>query len=340
MSPDILIVGQGLAGSVLGWELERAGISFRIADAGLPSATRAAAGIVNPITGRRLTKTAGIETQLPAARALYRDVEAALGVPLWRDLRVRRIFADEREREMFASRQARGELTPFLGASDATGFWIEGAGRVDLPGLLDGLRERWQRQRKLRNERVDWARAAAEHELIVDCTGRADTAFDFVPWEFSKGEVLRLSIERLDPDVILNDGRWLLPLGDREAMVGATHEPGKTDLLPSADARRELEASARRLLGGSKSHETSLAFPLFQVTSQLAGVRTSAPDRRPVAGRHPKNPRLGLLNGLGGRGAHWAPWLARQWVNHLTEGVPFSSDVDVARFWHYRSSQA
>ena len=111
MRPDILIVGQGLAGTMLGWELERAGISFVIADSGHASAaTSAAAGIINPITGRRLVKSWRIETLLPEARAVYHDFEAELGVTLWRDMRVRRLFGDDRERAVFVAKHAQREL--------------------------------------------------------------------------------------------------------------------------------------------------------------------------------------------------------------------------------------
>ena len=70
----------------------------------------------------------------------------------------------------------------------------------------------------------------------------------------------------------------------------------------------------------------------FSVTGHSAGVRVNLPDKRPIAGRHPDNPRLGIINGLGAKGALLAPMLARQWVNHLTEGVPFDAEVDVRRF--------
>ena len=39
-----------------------------------------------------------------------------------------------------------------------------------------------------------------------------------------------------------------------------------------------------------------------------------------------------MLAGLGSKGVSLAPWLARQWWNHLSEGVPFDPEVDVARF--------
>ena len=97
MRPDILIIGQGLAGTMLAWELERAGIAFEIADCGHEGAASAvAAGIINPITGRRLVKSWRYESWFPVARESYRALETALGTTLWHDMRIRRTFADER----------------------------------------------------------------------------------------------------------------------------------------------------------------------------------------------------------------------------------------------------
>src|SRR4051812_11744212 len=115
MDAEILILGQGLAGTLLAWELERARIPFVIVDPGhATAATSAAAGIINPITGQRLVKSARIESLLPLARATYREIETTFGVPLWREMRVRRIFADDRERAVFAAKQRSGELAPFV----------------------------------------------------------------------------------------------------------------------------------------------------------------------------------------------------------------------------------
>ena len=109
MRADILIVGQGLAGTMLGWACERAGISFAVVDTGhAGAATTVAAGIINPITGRRLVKSWEVDRLLPLARATYRDIEAALGVPVWREMRVWRRLADERERRVLAEKRARG----------------------------------------------------------------------------------------------------------------------------------------------------------------------------------------------------------------------------------------
>lgn len=332
MPPDLLIVGQGLAGTLLAWELERAGIAFAIADEGRAgTASRVAAGIINPITGRRLVKSWGVDDFLPLARATFRELEAELGVPVWRELRVRRRLADERERRTFAEKAARGELAPFADEADGNGFWIEGAARVDLGRLLDAARERWRARGWWREAAVAMGEEARRHALVIDCSGLNGTqrgAFEFVPWEFSKGELLTIAVDGLAPDVVLNHGHWVLPIAPGLAAVGATHEPGVIDSAPTAAARALLAASAAALLGRP-----------FNVTGQAAGVRVNLPDKRPVAGRHPANARLGVFNGLGAKGALVAPALARQWAQHVATGAPFDAAVDVARFFAGRSSQ-
>lgn len=326
MHADVLIAGQGLAGTLLAWELERAGISFAVADAGQRAAASwAAAGILNPITGRRLVRSWRYETLRPAAAAVFRELEAELGVPLWREMRLRRRFADERERAVAARKLAAGELAPYVESADAAGLWLREAARVDLPALLAVARARWAGQGRLREERVNLGEAAQDHALVVDCTGRAAAepgAFAFVPWEFSKGEILEIAAEGLVADVIVNDGHWIVPVGDGVAWVGATHEPGGRDARVSAAAREKLTGWAGGLLDGRR----------FTVVGQRSGVRVNLPDRRPVAGRHPQHERLGLCGGLAAKGTLWAPFLARQWADHLTTGRPFDPEVDLRRF--------
>lgn len=333
---DILIVGQGLAGTCLAWELERAGMPFEILDGGHATATSlAAAGIINPITGRRLVKSWRFDARWPLARRFYRELEDALGVRLWHEMRVRRTFADDRERQALAEKRRRGELAPFAGSdtTEGDGFWIEGAARVDLPALLGAARARWRARGALRELAVvDPAAEAGRYDLVIDCAGLATArggAFGFVPWEFSKGEMLEVAVAGLAPDVIFNCRHWVLPVGPGAAWVGATHEPGKLDRAPTAVGRATIEAGLGTLLAGRA----------YTVTGQRAGVRVNLPDKHPVAGRHPLTARLGLVNGLGSKGALHAPALARQWLHHLTEDVPFDAEIEVGRFFGRNSEQ-
>ena len=323
MSCDILIVGQGLAGTLLAWEFERVGIPFKIVDAGhAHGASRVAAGIINPITGQRIVKSWMIDTMLPVARESYTAFEKVLGLSLWREMRVRRLYVNEAERRVLAEKQARGDLGDYARANDGDGFWIEGAARVDVFALLTAARTRWMAAGVMREERVDLAIVRYQHDLVIDCTGDGVGPFSSVPWQFSKGECLTIAIDGLIPDVILNRRHWILPLRPGRAMVGATHSPGCRDIVLTQDARAALEAGLRLVSSDP-----------YAVVDQQAGVRVYVADKRPVVGRHPQDPRLGVINGLGGKGALFAPALARQWVNHLLEGVPFAPEVDVARIW-------
>ena len=330
MAAPIVIVGQGLAGSVLAWEFERAGIEFEVVDRGHAEASsRVGAGIINPITGQRLVKSWRVDEWLPTALETYREMERALGVSLVRAQRVRRFFADERERAVFAEKSARGELAPYLGSCDSDGFWIEGAARVDTAVLIVAMRARLRAAGRLREESVEVSagREAAEggrRELTIWCAGAGEAGggeFAFAGLRPAKGEMLTIAVDGLAPEVILNRGHWVLPLSDGVARVGATFEPGVADGRPTAAARAELERSAAAMLGRP-----------FAVVAHEAGVRMTTADRRPVAGRSVRDARVGIFNGLGSKGALLAPRLARQWVNHLTEAVPFEAAVDVARF--------
>jgi glycine oxidase len=327
MCPDVLIIGQGLAGTMLAWELERAGIAFTIVDQGhTTAATWAAAGIINPITGRRLVKSWRIDELLPAARVAYQAFERAHGAPIWREMRVRRLFADDRERNVFAQKHATGELAPFSAAGDEHGFWVQGAVRVDLRTMISMARARWRKMGRLRESICSLERELEQHDRVIDCSGTAAAragGFSFVPWECSKGEMIEVNVSAgsLDPEVVINCGHWVLPVAPETAWVGATHDPGAVDATPTTKGRAALEASAAKLIRGA-----------FRVVAQRAGIRVNLPDKRPVAGSHPGNPRLGIINGLGAKGALWAPMLARQWGNHLVQGVPFEREIDVQRF--------
>jgi len=321
---DILIIGQGLAGTLIGWECERAGLAFAIVDQGhATAASRVAAGIINPVTGRRLVKSWRVETLLSQARETYQLIGDALAVPLWRELRVRRLFADAVERAAFDRKRQTGELAPFVtDAGDEAGFWIERAARVDLPVLLVAMRARWEAQGRLQVRRADPWVEATQYAWVIDCTGSqgARTALARVaPWEFSKGEVLKVNVSGLDSDVVLNRRHWVMPSGIETAWVGATHDPGVIDPTPTEVGRARLEASARDLLGRE-----------FRIIDHCAGVRVTLRDKLPAAGRIGSG--LGVANALGGKGALYGPMLAAEWVRLIRFGTPIDRELDVARF--------
>ena len=81
---NILIIGQGIAGSCLAWELKRRGAEFTVADRPIAeTASRVAAGLVNPLTGRAFRPGWRQEECLAAAEAFYPETERELGGSWW-----------------------------------------------------------------------------------------------------------------------------------------------------------------------------------------------------------------------------------------------------------------
>src|ERR1700722_20928270 len=77
---EVLIVGQGLAGTWLSYWLYKAGVSFKIIDQINPDgASLRAAGLINPVTGRRLVTTWIIDELMPFAKKAYSEIGNFLG---------------------------------------------------------------------------------------------------------------------------------------------------------------------------------------------------------------------------------------------------------------------
>lgn len=326
MAASIRIIGQGLAGSLLAWECERRGLPFHLIDAGHGrAASRVGAGIINPITGQRVVKSWRVDELLPIAKRCYAELESAIGRRVMDPIRVRRIFRDDRERAVAREKFSAGELAPFVREIDDEGFWIASALRVDTAALITGLRERWRATGRLEERQVEFAEFAAGDTPTIWCVGAGELAaerFRFVGFRPAKGEILCVRCERLEPGVVVNDGHWLLPVGEHEARVGATFDRVSVDLQPSTAARELLTASAERL-----------AKQAVEVLGQEVGVRVTTPDKHPTIGWHPGLTGVGLVNGLGSKSALLTPWLAQQWADHLAGGGDFDAAVDVRRFW-------
>ena len=72
---EFLIVGQGLAGTALAWELIWRGRDVLVVDAGeAVTSSKIAAGLVTPITGQRLALGWRVDEMLAAARPYYERV--------------------------------------------------------------------------------------------------------------------------------------------------------------------------------------------------------------------------------------------------------------------------
>lgn len=107
MTIDFLIIGQGICGTMLSWNLLRAGKSIIVIDESIPySASKIASGVINPVTGRRVVRTWEIETLMPFAVEAYKKIEIELGVDLVRQCNILDFHATPQMKMAFAERFA------------------------------------------------------------------------------------------------------------------------------------------------------------------------------------------------------------------------------------------
>ena len=153
---DYIIVGQGLAGTCLAWELLAFGASVKVIDReAAVTSSRIAAGLITPVTGQRLVKTWRFEELRAAAWTFYRRIESELMCSLLRDTSMIKVFHTETEQEYFEKRMSDPayaglfrEVTEYPAGVSAPlgGCELLQGGQLDVAEFLSKSRERFRRE--------------------------------------------------------------------------------------------------------------------------------------------------------------------------------------------------
>ncbi|NOZ51541.1 MAG: FAD-dependent oxidoreductase [Gammaproteobacteria bacterium] len=349
MMLDFLIVGQGLAGSLLAWELIERGQRILIIDnENANSASRIAAGIINPITGQRLVKSWHVDALLPTALNCYQILENKFARRFYQQRRMLRLFRSEKQLALWQQRRHDLSYDPYLGEKFSTGTF--GDKLVDPLGgfeqlqtgflmvreLLDALKQFFISRQCFHAASIDYEAIDCEGELvkwggfqaqrIIFCEGfnaKANPWFKTLPYQPSKGEVITLTTDVNLPQYIINDGHWLVPLIDNVYRVGATYSWDVLNSTATEEGRQELMASIQRKL----IHATPL-----HIIEHNAGVRSTTKDKKPFIGVHSKKSKIAIFNGFGSKGALMIPYFTSRLCDYLLQGISLPPEVDIKRF--------
>ena len=342
-----MIIGQGICGTFLSLELERAGITHLVIDERRPfSASRCAAGLINPVTGRRIVTTWMIDELLPFAQEAYGWLEEALGASFFEPASVTDFFPTAQMRLAFLNRLEEG--APYLHLPVDEHAWdnyfhfelgygvISPCYLVDMPGLLEAARKRMLERGVLREERFGLSELVVNErgiryrdvtaQQVVFCDGIESFAnpwFSRLPFAPNKGEVLIVEIEGLKDQgpTVFKKGFSIVPWGKDLFWIGSSYQWEFEDGEPTTAFRQRTEAALREWLKGP-----------FRTLDHLASVRPATLERRPFVGFHPLEPAVGILNGMGTKGCSLAPWFAHQLVQYIAKGKPIMPEADIRRF--------
>lgn len=340
---NILIIGGGIAGTTLAHLCLKKGIAVHLIDKGVNVSSAVAAGIINPLVFRRMTLSWRAPELIPFAHDFYRSMERELGAHFFHDLTIRRLFASEQEAGYWTKKQEQDDYQAFMNRqTDADrDFPSElntfGTGRVNA-AYVDAaeymrLQSEWLERAGIREEaEVNYADIDPEngtwkgqtYDYIIFAEGKdgkSNPWFGYLPLQQTKGELLTVEMPTLSQAESLNRKCFLLPAGNGHFRVGSTYV-WDTDNTEITEEGREI------ILNNLTSVTTEPA----KVVEQVAGVRPTVTDRRPLVGKHPDFPKLVFANGLGTKGYMLAPKVMEELLEHLTEGKVLHPEGDISRF--------
>ncbi len=345
---DFLIVGSGLAGSVLALELLRAGSSVTvIADSSRPSSSRVAGGLVNPVTGKYLAKTWLADELFSGLQAYYEGLEKLFSGSFYHKTGLFRPFTGPEHKKSSLAQITRHGLENYLEVKEAEeglhlwfssepeGMHSPAAGWLDMPLFLDAAALYLQQNTewvdtvfdfdefRIQEDRVTFREWNASR--VVFCEGFYacnNPYFSWLPFNPVKGETLLGIMQDYPVSTIVNQGKWIIPLGNDRVRLGATYSWHELNFEPTERGREELLQAAEKMLKKP-----------FTVTGQQAGVRPATKDRRPFLGKHPQHERLWIFNGLGTKGVSLAPWFAGQLVRNMLHNELIHPEANIERFY-------
>lgn len=345
---DYIIVGQGIAGSLLSWFLMKEGQKVLVIDDYNPSsASNIASGITNPITGRRFVKTWLADDIIPFTERTYHELEELLGEKFFHPLSIIKLFDSIKAQNDWSARCASEEYLPYLKndrivhldpekvKNDFGGFEINGGSKLEVDKFLSLYRGYLKKENVLLEEKFSFMELKLEEDIvlykghqaekIIFCEGANaidNPYFKFLPFQLAKGECLVVNIPNFDLDKMINGEVFIMPTSTKnEYYIGSTHEWSFDDDQPSKKGEHEL-------LGNLS---TVLLSP-FEILEHKAAIRPTVKDRRPFIGFHPEFLNVGIFNGMGTKGISLAPYFAKHFTGNLLHQKALTKEVDIKRF--------
>lgn len=347
---DYLIVGQGLAGSFLAFQLHQEQKSFLIIDKGLSfSSSYVAAGIINPLVLRRYTKTWRAEDFLIYNQVFYKKIESFLSKKYHFSLPIQKLISSKDEEIFWNQRLKKEDLSDFIETKLKSGEnltsikphfkygTVKQTSWLNISEFLKDFRKFLLANHLLIEEEFDYDRLETDYykginfKKLIFCEGSKAKNNPYFPvnaFSLNKGQLMTIESDDLQSKDILKKKVFVLPTKVNEYKVGATYS-WKWD-QSSDKGNQKVEAEKTDQL---KEMFNEIYEGEYKVTNVEAGVRPAVKDRRPLIGKHPDNGHIFFFNGMGSKGCFMAPLLSKEFVDYLEKSIELSSDVDIRRYF-------
>ena len=351
---DYIVVGAGLAGTVLAHQLIKQGHkTIVVNNSAMPAASMVAAGLYNPITGKKFLKTWKSEIILPFMADFYREIEQLTNAKFFYPMPIEVPIDSAEEHNIIHGRSAYNdeeEIKIFIKSADEKlpiknelgVFYTNHSGFVDVATFLEASWQLFSSQDsmvealfdatevKFETSEVGWKNIKAKK--IIFCEGyrfAENPFFNWLPIIPTKGELLKVKMDNGDEDKIYRKKVFLIPNGNGAFKCGSTYRWEFEDDLPSEYGLQELT-----------QHLEDLIKSEYLVVEHLAGIRPASKDRKPILGLHPIYSALAMFNGLGSKGVSMAPYFAHQLVLFLEGKIELEREINIERHYKYFTNHA
>jgi glycine/D-amino acid oxidase-like deaminating enzyme len=346
MRVDYLIIGQGLCGTWLNWYLTKEHRSFIVIDKNDPmTPSKVSAGIINPVTGRRMVRVWMAEHVLSFAHEAYNEIGNFLDIAAISQKNIIDFFPNAHQRQVFLERIEEGEeylnSYPEQNQFNSIFNYDLGCGEIrhsyiaHVETLLPAWRQFLKREGRLREEGFGFENLIIKEqsvqygdiiaEKIIFCDGLSsfeNPFFNQLPFAPNKGEALIVEVPDLPDQYIYKKGFLLAPLQTPNTFwFGSNYQWS----FPHTKPTNEFYEQAERHL------QAWLKIP-FKILGHKSALRPATLERRPFVGLHPQQKHIGILNGMGTKGCSLAPYFARRLVNHLLYENEIAPEADIKRF--------
>ena len=339
----VLVIGQGICGTLLSWFLYQNNIHHTVIDSFKENApSRIAAGLINPVTGRRYVTVWKDDILLPFAQKTYLEIEAFLQKKIYTPYQILDCFPNHFMKEGFEKRLLENNhylenfsakiknVTAPLGIGA-----INQCATVNLNVLIDSWQAFLTSRNQFKNtffelEALSYSDKKIkyqdeEFDYIIFCNGAAAAEmnlFSKLPFAINKGEALHLKIDEIDASHIYKKSFCLIPFGNKnEYWFGS-------NFIWNFEDEAATDIFAQEAISQLQNFITCN----FTIKKQLSGLRPATIERRPFVGFHPQHNTIGILNGMGSKGCSLAPYYANQLVHSIIYQHAIDKEVDINRF--------
>jgi glycine/D-amino acid oxidase-like deaminating enzyme len=345
---DFLVVGHGLAGSVVSQLLIQTGQKVAVVDSFNPrSSSQVAAGLVNPVTGRRVVKSWMADTLIPFAAEYYKEKELESGVSFYHPMDLLEVINNTKDLNEWTTRSADGTLNKYFIKEAPEELYrgklknfnklirINSSAWMNIPFFTNLCRQKIKNSGLLLETEFEFDKLKFHNDTIeynsmkfgkvILCNGyypMKDIQWTSNPFLPAKGEILTIFSDVLPEEFILMGGIFVIPIGNKLFRAGATYEWNFENDEPSESGKTKITDRLNDLLNVP-----------YKVVDHRSGIRPTIKDRRPILGEHPNYKNVYFFNGMGTKGVQLVPYFANHLINVLNKKENLMKEVNVNRFF-------